>query len=163
MLAAMLCFGAVVSAGIITPTKVSANVSPKHVGGAPYTFKTTGTISFNPVYCPAGTTNPAYCITITKGEACSGKVSLKVALGSDPLLADAGKTIKSTTGKVDASCNYSIKVKLPKSDSTAKKKFKGSAKGSSVKVKFSVKFLGNVVLNPASAKTATATAKLTQP
>ncbi|HWF50825.1 MAG TPA: hypothetical protein VG294_09320 [Solirubrobacteraceae bacterium] len=162
-LAVVLCFGAVASAGIITPSKVSASVSPHHVTKAPYTFTTHGTITFSPLYCPPGTTNVAYCTTITKAEACSGKVSLKVKLGPDPILADADTTIKSTTGKVSSNCTYSIKTKFSTKDFTATKIYSAHEKGVYVKVKFSVKFLGNTVLNPKSANTQTVIAKLTKP
>jgi len=162
-LVALLCFGAVASAGIITPTKVSASVSPPYVKAAPYTFVTSGTITFPSLYCPAGTTNPAYCTTITKAEACRGKVSLKVKLGADPILGDAGSTIKSTTGKVSSKCTYSIKTKFPKSDFTATQIYVPHQKGAFVRVKMSVNFLGNTLLNAKAAKTQTVIAKLTQP
>jgi hypothetical protein len=162
-LAAILCFGAVASAGIITPTKVSASVSPHHIIKAPYTFVTSGTISFPSLYCPAGTTNPAYCTTITKAEACRGKVSLKVKLGSDPILGDAGNTIASTSGKVSSQCTYSIKTKFPKSDFTATTIYGAHDKGVYVKVKFSANFLGNTLLNAKAAKTQIVIAKLRKP
>jgi hypothetical protein len=163
LLAAMLCFGAVASAGIINPTKVGASVSPRHIKKAPYTFTTSGKITFPTSYCPPGNSNPAYCVPITAAEACTGKVSLKIVLGKDPILADAKKTIKKTTGKVSSKCTYSIKTKLPKKDFKATSTYTPHQKGAYVHVAMVVKFLGNTVLNPASAHTQTVIAKLTQP
>jgi hypothetical protein len=164
LLVAVLCFGAVANAaGIITPTKVSASVSPRHVNGPPYTFVTSGTIRFNPIYCPPGTTNPAYCTVITAKEACTGKISLKVGLGRDPLLADAKKTIDSTGGKVSSKCTYSIKTKLRKSDFTATTAFRPHQFGAHVFVHFKVKFQGNSVLNAKTARTQYVVAKVLQP
>lgn len=164
LLVAALCFGAVANAGIITPTKVSASVSPRHIiTGAPYKFTVSGTIRFNPIYCPPGTTNPAYCTVITAKQACSGKISLNVGLGKDPILADAKTTVKKTGGKVSSKCTFSIKTKIPKSDLTATSTYVPHQKGSYVFVNFKVKFLGNTVLNAKKARTQYVVAKLTQP
>jgi hypothetical protein len=164
LLAAMLCFGAVASAGIITPTKISASVAPKHqIRHPPYTFTTSGKITFPSVYCAPGVTNIAYCVVVTPAEACSGKVSLKVKLGADSILDDAGKTIKTTTGKVSSTCTYSIKVKFPNKDFTASQPYVPHQKGSYVHVSFFAKFLGNPVLNGKTARTQNVVAKLLQP
>jgi hypothetical protein len=163
-LAAMLCFGAVASAGIIMPTKVSASVSPPHqIADPPYTFTTSGTITFRRRHCPPGTTNPAYCTTITDRDACHGKVSLTVKLGDDPLLADASTIIKTTTANVDGDCTYSIKITFPKSDFTANTRYAPHANGAYVHASFMVSFLGNTVLDPEDARTQTVVAKLLQP
>jgi hypothetical protein len=165
LLVAALCFGAVAdAAGIITPIKVSASVSPKFIGAAPYTWVTSGTIRFNPVYCPPGTTNPAYCTTITAKQACSGgKLSLKVHIGRDPLLADANTTVKSTSGKASSKCTYSIKTKIPKADFTSTSHYVLGQRGQRVYVRFRVKFLGTSVLNAKSARTQYVKAVLTEP
>ncbi|MDQ6776560.1 MAG: hypothetical protein M3071_10185 [Actinomycetota bacterium] len=166
-LVAILCFGAVASAGIITPTKVTASVSRPYTPHAPYTFVTSGRIIFSSLYCPPGLTSPAYCAKygaiLTKQEVCRGRVSLKVKLGRDPILGDAGSTIRSTTGRVSSQCTYVIKTKFPKSDFTATKIYRPHDRGVFVRVKFSVKFLGNTLLNARSARTQTVIAKLTQP
>jgi len=165
VLVALLCFGAVADAtGIINPIKVSASVSPRHqISKPPYTFTTSGRITFPTLLCPPGTTNPAYCTTITAKEACGGKVSLKVTLGKDPILADANKTIKRTTGKVSGKCTYSIKAKFPKSDFRATKHYFAHEKGSYVHVSFHVSYLGDSVLKPKTARTQNVIAKLLQP
>jgi len=164
LLVAALCFGAVASAGIITPIKVSASVSPRHIiTGAPYTYTTSGSIRFNPIYCPPGTTNPAYCTVITAKEACSGKVTLKVGLGKDVLLTDAKTTVKKSGGKVNSKCGYKIKIKIPTKDLTATSTYVPHQKGSYVFVNFRVKFQGNSILNAKSARTQYVVAKLTQP
>ncbi len=163
LVAAMLCFGAVAIAGIITPTKVSASVSPRHLLGAPYTWVTSGKITFRSLYCPNGTTNPAYCAQITKQQACRGRVSLKVRIGRDPILGDANTTIRNTTGRVSSQCTYNIKTKFPTSDFTATRIYRRHTRGKYVKVTFSVKFLGNSILNAKSARPQNVVAKLTQP
>ncbi|MDQ6806701.1 MAG: hypothetical protein M3065_17445 [Actinomycetota bacterium] len=163
LLAAMLCFGAVANAGIITPTKVSASVSPHHRLGAPYNFVVRGSIRFPKLYCPPGTTNPAYCTIITNAHACRGKVSLTVDLGKDPILAAAESQIASTEARVSQQCTYKIRLHFPESDFTATHRYVPHEKGSYVKVRFHVKFLGNTVLNAKGAKTQKVVAKLTQP
>jgi hypothetical protein len=165
VLVALLCFGAVAGAtGSVPPIKVSASVSPRHqIAHPPYTFTTTGRITFPTVYCPPGTTNPAYCTAITAKKACTGKVSLSVSLGRDPILADAKKTIQKTTGKVSNKCTYSIKSKFRKSDFTATSHYVPHQRGSYVYVSFHVKFLGNSVLAAKQARTQNVVAKLINP
>jgi hypothetical protein len=169
VLVALLCFGAVASAGIINPVKVSASVSPSHqIKNPPYTFTTSGKITFPSYICPPGTPKPIpgqtnTCAAITAKEACSGKISLSVTLGKDAILADANKTIKKTSGKVSGKCTYSIKTKFPKSDFTAKAPYAPHTAGEYVHVSFHVKFGGNKVLNGKSARTQNVVAKLINP
>ena len=169
LLVALLCFGAVASAGIINPIKVSASVSPHHqISNPPYTFTTSGKITFPSYYCPPGTKKPIpgqtnTCASITAKEACSGKISLSVSLGRDPILADAKTTIAKTGGKVSSKCTYSIKTKFPTADFTASQTYVPHEKGIYVYVSFHVKFQGNKVLNAQKARTQNVIAKLINP
>jgi hypothetical protein len=157
----VVCFAAVASAGIISPTKVSVKVhKAKHPA---YTWTTTGRITYPHKYCLPGTTSAAYCVPLTAAGVCKGRVSLTVKLGKDRLLAASGKTIKRTTGRVKSNCTYSIRTKFKTKLFTAKHAFAHGAKGSTVKVTFAVRFLGNVVLNPKSARKQTVKAKVKSP
>jgi hypothetical protein len=156
LLAALLCFAAVASAGLLSPTKVSVGVkTAKHPA---YTYTTTGKITFPSKYCLPGTTTPNYCVGLTNAAVCNGKVSLTIKMGKKSLLAASKKTIARSTGKVSSKCTYSIKTKFKSKLFTAKHA-KG-AKGAKVKVTFAVKFLGNALLNAKSASTHTVTAKI---
>jgi hypothetical protein len=169
VLVALVCFGAVVAGartGTIPPIKVWASVSPKHRVIPPpkyYTFYTSGHITFPTIYCPPGTTNPAYCTAVTAKEACTGKVSLYVHLGRDPILADAKTTVQRTTTKVTKKCTYFFKSKFPNSDFTATHAYVPHERGSYVFVGFHVKFLGNSVLAAKTARVQYVVAKLINP
>ncbi|MDQ6776559.1 MAG: hypothetical protein M3071_10180 [Actinomycetota bacterium] len=161
LLGAMLCFGAVASAGVLSPTKVSAGVhKAKHPA---YSYTTSGRISYPSQYCLPGTTGANYCVALTAKAVCSGRVSLAVKLGKDSLLASSNATIARASGKVSSTCTYSIKTKFAARLFTAKHRFVAHAKGASVRVSFAVKFLGNSVLNPRSAGTQTVGAKVLSP
>jgi hypothetical protein len=154
----MLGVGAVAGAAVLSPTKVSAGVhKAKHPA---YTYTTSGKITYPSKYCLPGQTAPNYCVALTNPTVCNGKVSLTVKLGSDALLAASKKTIARATGKVSSKCTYSITTKFKSKLFTAKHSFSKGAKGSTVKVSFAAKFLGNAVLNAKSARTQTITAKI---
>lgn len=157
LLAGMLCLAGVAGAGELSPTKVSAAVHklPAH------SYTVTGRITYPPKYCLPGT-GSSYCVPLTAKKVCSGRVSLTVKLGADALLAASKKTVARASGRVSSTCTYSIKTKFKAKLFTAKHAFAPHAKGSSVKVSFAVKFLGNTVLNPKSAKTQTVSASLIQ-
>lgn len=161
LLAAMLCLGAVASAGVVAPTKVSAGVhKAKHPA---YTYTTTGRITYPSQYCLPGMTGSNYCGTLTAKAVCSGRVSLTVKVGKDSLLGASKKTIARASGKVSATCTYSIKTKFKANLFKAKHAFAKRAKGSTAKVSFSVKFLGNAALNPLSARSQTVSIKVVKP
>jgi hypothetical protein len=155
LLGAMLCFGAVASAGVTAPTNVSAGVKKaKHPA---YTYTTSGRISIPSQYCLPGTTGSSYCVPLTAAD-CAGRVSLTVKFSKDALLAASKKTVARASGKVSSKCTYSIKTTFKTKLFTAKKRFARHAKGSSVEVSFAVRFLGNTILNPRSAGTRTVSA-----
>ena len=157
LVATMLSFGGVASAGVVSPLEVTAHVQKaKHPA---FTFTTTGRITFPSQYCLPGTTSSAYCVPLT-AAVCAGKVSLTVKLDKDRLLAHSNKIIKRTTARVKSNCTYSITTKFNAKVFAAKHHFGARDKGASVKVSFAVKFLGNVVLNPKSARTQTVKVKL---
>jgi hypothetical protein len=160
-LVVMLCIGAAAVAATLTPSYVSASVSPHHLLKAPYTFTTVGTIHYR--HCPHGVTKNNYCVDVAQGQACKGSVSLDVRLGSDPLLADAQKKVLTTSGAVSKKCTYSITTTLPTSVFTATSRFRRHQKGAYVYVKFAARFVGNSVLSPRSARQQNVVARLTQP
>ena len=161
LLVGMLGLGAAAIASTITPSYVSASVSPRHVLRVPYTFTTSGAIHYR--RCPHGTTKHNYCVDVPAGQACKGSLSLDVKLGADPLLADAGKKVLSTSGGVSKHCTYSITTTLPTSVLTATSRFRRRQKGAYVYLTFSARFDGNSVLSPKSARRQNVVARLTQP
>lgn len=162
-LVAMLCIGAVANAaGVIPTTSMSASVSPRHALKAPYTFTTSGAIHYR--RCPHGVTKKNYCSSIPPGhQTCPGTVSLAVMLGPDPILADAGTTVLTTSGKTSDKCTYSITVTIPKADLTATVRYRPHQRGSYVYVSFLARFHGNSVLTAKSARQQNVVAKLTKP
>jgi hypothetical protein len=137
---------------------VTARVAPSRINAPPFAWTTFGSLVLPKQVCPNGATVFPYCEP-TPASACSGKMSLTVKLGRNPLLADSGKKVASKSLSL-RSCGYSFDTKLPKSVFTSKKKvnnFKRSG-DTTVKVSFSVSYGGNSLLTGASARTRTAVA-----
>ena len=131
---AVLALGAVAqgqSSNRAIPNKLTATTKPKRDKTAPYTFTTRGTLQAPNVNCPPGTTDPDYCTPISRAKACTGKVSIKFKKGT--------KTKSSRTASIKSNCTYKSKVTL-------------KATG---KYKVVVRFQGNAVLQPRSARTQT--------
>jgi hypothetical protein len=84
-------------------------------------------------------------------------------LGPDPILADAGTTVLTTSGKTSDKCTYSITVTIPKADLTATVRYRPHQRGSYVYVSFLARFHGNSVLTAKSARQQNVVAKLTKP
>ena len=117
------------------PKKVTASTTPKRDRKAPFRYTTKGTITPADQQCPANATSTYDCVPIRRADACTGKVSVRFKRGS--------KTISTRRVNVNSQCRYTSRVtfqrarfpKLP------------------VKLKVSVRFLGNNVLLPRSAPT----------
>jgi hypothetical protein len=135
---AVLALGAVALGQTPTraiPNRLTATTKPKRDRTAPYTFTTRGTLQAPNVNCPPGTTDPDYCTPIRKADACAGKVSIKYKKGS--------KTVSSRRAGISSkSCTYKSTTRFKA----------GRVSG---KLKVVVRFLGNRVLQPRSAKTQT--------
>jgi hypothetical protein len=101
---------------------LTAKVTPKRDKTAPFSFVVTGKLKK-----PKG---------VSSAKARTGKVRITVKRGT--------KTIRTRTGFVDATCNYTVPVSLAK-----------SGKG---RLRFVARFLGNRTLKAKSARSVTARA-----
>jgi hypothetical protein len=116
-----------------TPKGLTASTTPTRDRTAPYDFTTSGQLVLPDQLqmCPAGTSDPNYCTSFTKKQACQGTVRVTYEQG--------GKTIKTIDDSLDKKCQYSASVSL-----TAKQVKTGS-------LTIKVQFLGNDYLKPVSA------------
>jgi len=161
LLAGVLWFDALAAAtATISPTLVSASISPHHRLNKPYNFTATGKLAYPKQICPKGTKKAAYCVKVLNVR-CSGKIEITVRLLQDRLLAKSGQVIASGATTLRPNCTYSHKMKLRKSAFIANvRKLAAHAKGHYVHVAIAVRFLGNPQLRTKSAKVQIVIAKV---
>ena len=119
------------------PKRVTSTTTPARDRFAPFRFTTRGVITPADLQCPANATSTYNCVPIRRVDACTGKVAVRFKQGS--------KTISTRRVNVNSQCRFTSRVTFQRSRFGALP----------VRLKVSVRFLGNNVLLPRSATTRT--------
>jgi hypothetical protein len=164
VLVSALGFTAIAGAvGIIRPTKITASVKPPHRNRPPFRYTISGKLTYPRTFCPPGTTNPAYCTTLTNKTACAGLIKVKIHLNADPLLKRSNYNLKTLFIRIKSNCTYSATTTFKKSIFTAKARFKAHAPGSWAYLSYTPQFFGNAALAPFNIHDQHVLAKVQQP
>ena len=121
----------------VLPKRITSTTTPARDRNAPFRYTTRGTLTPADLQCPANATSTYNCVPFRRVDACTGKVSVRFKQGT--------KTISTRRVNVNSQCRFTSRVT-----------FQRSRFGTlPVRLKVSVRFLGNDVLLPRSASTKT--------